>query len=92
MYDRTMTRLAALARALVQRGELPCTNNPSVWAGHGIGKPCSLCHGVISPQEVVYEVEIKLEGAIAPQALRFHITCHTAWVVVCSERRLASTA
>jgi hypothetical protein len=90
MYDRTITRLAALARVLIQRGELPCTNNPLVWAGHGIGKPCSLCRGVIPPQEVVYEVEVKPEGAIAPQALRFHIHCHTAWIVVCSEKPLAS--
>ena len=91
MYNRKMTRLAALARVRMQRGDLPCTDDPSVWAGPGISKPCSLCDGVIPPHEIAYEVEVKPEGGAAKLLLHFHIECHTAWLVVCSERPLDRT-
>ena len=90
MYDRTMTRLAAIARARIRNGELPCTDDPTVWAGSGVAKACSLCDRVISPQEIGYEVELPRKAEVAQHVLRFHITCHTAWVVVCSEQPLAS--
>jgi hypothetical protein len=47
---------------------------------------CSSCGAVITVQETSYELVVIPGGRIAPQELRFHIDCHTAWVFACKER------
>ena len=74
-----------LACARVQSGELPRMGNPPVWAGAGTGEACSLCEATITAQETGYELAVIPGGRVAPQELRFHIDCHTAWVFACKE-------
>jgi hypothetical protein len=59
--------VAALRRALPIR----------LWGGKGCGVPCDFCRVLVSPSEVEYEVEAKLDGE--PLTLHFHPRCHDAW-------------
>jgi hypothetical protein len=92
MPERT-AELLALARARIGSGELPRLDDPTVWAGPGTGKPCALCGTSVLQTETGYEAEVKAKGALAAGALQlhFHITCHSAWILVCNERARAST-
>jgi hypothetical protein len=59
--------VAALRRAIPIR----------MWGGKGSGLPCDFCRVLVGPEDVEYEVEARLDGAIL--MLRFHYRCHYAW-------------
>ncbi len=48
-----------------------------MWGGKGYGLPCDFCRVLVSPDDVEYEVEAQLDGAVV--MLRFHYRCHYAW-------------
>ena len=59
--------VAALRRAVPIR----------MWGGKGSGLPCDFCRVLVGPEDVEYEVEAQLDGAVV--MLRFHYRCHYAW-------------
>jgi hypothetical protein len=59
--------VAALRRALPIR----------LWGGKGCGAPCDYCRVLVSPTEIEYEVEARLDGEQV--TLHFHQRCHDAW-------------
>jgi hypothetical protein len=48
-----------------------------MWGGKGCGAPCDFCRVRVTPSEVEYEVEAKLDDEI--MMLHFHPRCHDAW-------------
>jgi hypothetical protein len=48
-----------------------------MWGGKGSGLPCDFCRVLVGPDDVEYEVEAQLDGAVL--MLRFHYRCHYAW-------------
>ena len=48
-----------------------------MWGGKGSGLPCDFCRVLVAPDDVEYEVEAQLDGALV--MLRFHYRCHYAW-------------
>lgn len=48
-----------------------------MWGGKGSGLPCDFCRVLVGPDDVEYEVEAHLDGAVV--MLRFHYRCHYAW-------------
>jgi hypothetical protein len=48
-----------------------------MWGGKGAGAPCDFCRVLVGPDDVEYEVEAQLDGAIV--MLHFHPRCHDAW-------------
>jgi hypothetical protein len=59
--------VAALRRAISVR----------MWGGKGSGLPCDFCRVLVNSDDVEYEVEAQLDGAIV--MLHFHPRCHDAW-------------
>lgn len=59
--------VAALRRAVPLR----------MWGGKGRGVACDFCRVLVGPEDVEYEVEAQLDGAIV--LLHFHYRCHYAW-------------
>lgn len=48
-----------------------------MWGGKGCGAPCDFCRVLVSPEEIEYEVEARLEGENL--VLHFHPRCYDAW-------------
>jgi hypothetical protein len=48
-----------------------------MWGGKGSGAPCDFCRVLVSTDDVEYEVEAQLDGAVV--LLHFHPRCHDAW-------------
>ncbi len=48
-----------------------------MWGGKGCGAPCDFCRVLVSPEEVEYEVEARLEGETL--MLHFHPRCYDTW-------------
>ena len=48
-----------------------------MWGGKGCGAPCDYCRVLVSPDEIEYEVEARLEGEVL--TLHFHPRCYDAW-------------
>ena len=48
-----------------------------LWGGKGCGAPCDFCRVLVSPEEVEYEVEARLEAETL--MLHFHPRCYDAW-------------
>jgi hypothetical protein len=48
-----------------------------MWGGKGCGAPCDFCRVLVSPDEIEYEVEVRLESETL--ILHFHPRCHDAW-------------
>lgn len=48
-----------------------------MWGGKGCGAPCDFCRVLVSPEEVEYEVEARLEAETL--MLHFHPRCYDAW-------------
>lgn len=48
-----------------------------MWGGKGCGAPCDFCRVLVSPEEVEYEVEARLERENL--VLHFHPRCYDAW-------------
>jgi hypothetical protein len=70
-----------------RRGALPTTRLSAaalrraaplrMWGGKGSGLPCDFCRVLVGPEDVEYEVEAELDGAVV--MLKFHYRCHYAW-------------
>jgi hypothetical protein len=67
----------ALARERISTGRLPNTPPATLAAGSGSGEKCSLCEGIIKPEDIEYE----FSGPAGVQ-FRFHFRCHTIWQLV----------
>ena len=48
-----------------------------MWGGKGSGLPCDFCRVRVNSEDVEYEVEASLDGAVV--LLHFHPRCHDAW-------------
>ncbi len=48
-----------------------------MWGGKGCGAPCDFCRVLVSPEEVEYEVEARLEAETL--MLHSHPRCYDAW-------------
>jgi hypothetical protein len=71
---------ACLSPAQAQQTEptSPPYHRPQrTWAGYGSGTHCDLCHRVIGPSQIEYEVE--LATGCAPRVLRLHRQCFQDW-------------
>jgi hypothetical protein len=69
--------LRARAADKLRRGELPKSVETRVWAGPGLGMPCSLCENPILTDDVEYELQHTAGEAL--RAYRYHRRCHAAW-------------
>jgi hypothetical protein len=76
--------LQRLARARIEKGQLPPVAPRQMFGGKGDGARCSLCDQAINADEVELEVEQHLIGGV--RSLHFHVLCHAAWQLACSER------
>jgi hypothetical protein len=48
-----------------------------MWGGKGCGAPCDFCRVLVSPDEIEYEVEARLERETL--LLHFHPRCYDTW-------------
>lgn len=77
------TRVRAIARGRIARGELPCLSPPlRMWGGYGSGRPCVVCDSVIESTDVELEVEENIEGNVT--LMRFHVVCQSIWQLECA--------
>ena len=81
--DETALRL--LATRKIEIGALPRGAPESVFAGKGVGLPCSLCEQPITSNE--YEFEYANGGGEVP---RFHLRCQEIWRLVLVEWQIAN--
>ena len=84
MPDTQLRALQRLARARIKEGQLPPVAPRQILGGKGDGARCALCDKTINADEVELEVEQRLVGGV--QSLHFHVLCHAAWQLACSER------
>jgi hypothetical protein len=57
---------------------LPYRKPERTWAGYGTGADCDVCHRVIDPSQIEYEVE--LAASPTPNVLHLHRQCFQQWV------------
>lgn len=48
-----------------------------MWGGKGCGVPCDFCRVLVSPEEIEYEVEARLDNESL--VLHFHARCYDTW-------------
>ena len=60
-------------RQMVERGQIPCEEPETLWAGKGTGDSCLACGQPIATTEVEYEVEF------AAATYRLHRPCYMIW-------------
>jgi hypothetical protein len=84
------TELGRAVRERLARGQLPQERTGRVWGGHGTGQPCAVCDRPIGQDEVEYEVQLPLNGAV--RSFRFHIPCQAAWQSECARLTQADHA
>jgi hypothetical protein len=48
-----------------------------MWGGKGCGAPCDFCRVLVSPDEIEYEVEARLDRDTL--VLHFHPRCYDTW-------------
>jgi hypothetical protein len=82
--------LQRTARECLRNGQLPRMQSQCIWGGYGRGNVCSLCGEPIRTTEVEFEVPEGEEGT--PRGLRFHITCHAAWQLECSDEATSAAS
>ena len=58
---------------------LPYRKPERTWAGYGTGADCDVCHRVIEPNQIEYEVE--LAAGSATHVLHLHRQCFQDWAV-----------
>ena len=73
--------LKRLAQERIESGQLPCDPSARMWGSRGSGATCVLCGRPIGPDEIEYEVEMRINGA--PDTLQFHRACHAVWHTEC---------
>ena len=57
----------------------PSRKPERTWAGYGTGADCDVCHRVIEPNQIEYEVE--LADGSAMQVLHLHRQCFQQWAL-----------
>jgi hypothetical protein len=75
------TSLKRLAQERMGSGQLPRHPAARMWGSHGHCAPCALCGRPIGPDEIEYEVEMRINEA--PDTLHFHRACHSVWHTEC---------
>lgn len=75
--------LQRTARECLASGRLPRVQSQCIWGGYGRGDICSLCGEPIASSEVEFEVPPTADGN--GTAFKFHITCHAAWQLECTQ-------
>jgi hypothetical protein len=78
---RLESDLRERARELIREGRLPDRAPARVWGGPGSGIACSLCEQAIPANEMEYEADAAVAGAV--HTLHFHFVCHAAWQLEC---------
>ena len=73
--------LKRLAQERIESGALPCDPGARMWGSRGSGASCALCGEPIGPDEIEYEVEMRVNGGTEP--LQFHRVCHSVWHTEC---------
>ena len=69
-------------RALValKKEVLPRTPAQRIWGGHGCGKPCPVCGGLVEPTQLEFEVEFAAaDGGDAVREFHMHLRCFEVW-------------
>lgn len=97
-FMRRELYLQRTARERLASGRLPRMHSQCIWGGYGRGDACSLCGEPIRSTEVEFEVpEPEDDGRHAGDwhtahraALKFHIWCHAAWQLECSDLESAA--
>ena len=70
--------LREFVRAAIIEDRLPrSANKPRVFGGSGEGKACSVCHEIIKPNDVQYDVDCKLGTSM--HTLSMHMECFQVW-------------
>ena len=73
--------LKRLAQERIESGQLPCDPSARMWGSRGSGAECALCGRPIGPNEIEYEVEMRVNGTT--DTLQFHRVCHSVWHTAC---------
>jgi hypothetical protein len=69
--------LRALARAKLDRGDLPTQREMRLWAGPGANLPCALCERPIARGDVEYELQFPAGHAL--KVWHLHRVCYAVW-------------
>jgi hypothetical protein len=74
--------LTMLVADKIRSGALPLPPEPpeKCFVGKDTKRPCDACDGLITPDDIEYEVDI------AERTLRFHAECLSAWHEARAER------
>ena len=77
--DEGTLRVHALAA--IGRGILPKESADRIWAGPGVGAPCSVCNVAITDDEMEFETQFKGDAHNGQLflACRLHVRCFAAW-------------
>jgi hypothetical protein len=74
--------LRPIARVRIATGQLPEQVPTKIWGGPGVGQLCALCDKPILHEEIEYELEGHIGGAI--RSFRFHVVCQSVWQLECA--------
>ena len=78
MNDETVLR--RLARDAVHEQRLPPRRPDRMWGGPGNGQRCAICTGVLTPDEMGFDLEFAGNGpGGSPVNYPVHVRCFAAW-------------
>ena len=68
------------AREAIRSGKLPTRKPDRTFGGPGMGKSCAVCGDTIPPEQMEFEIEFHLDGALAGRgSYHQHPWCLAAW-------------
>jgi hypothetical protein len=82
MSDQSTLRQKA--REAILAGKLPHRRPERMWAGPGVGSPCTICDKPVERDEIEYELDFTPDHDDPRQATpRVHLRCFAAWEFFC---------
>ena len=79
MSDQSTLRQKA--REAILAGKLPHRRPERMWAGPGVGSPCTICDKPVERDEIEYELDFTLDHS--QPTPRVHLRCFAAWEFFC---------
>ena len=71
------------AREAILAGKLPLSRPERMWAGRGVGSPCTICDTPVERDQIEYELDFTLDHDPSQPTPRVHLRCLTAWEFFC---------
>ena len=69
------------AAAALGEGRLPLESADRIWAGPGIGVPCTVCDLPVTANQMEFEIQFARDGDNGGwlHACHLHVRCFAAW-------------